>query len=321
MKILKVVGIVVLVIILVAAVGPFLVPVPALTDTVNAADLADADSLYIKVNGINFHYKRMGQGEPVMFLLHGFGASLFSWREVMEPLSHLGTVIAYDRPAFGLTDRPLPGEWSGENPYSFQAQVDQLFGLMDALGVKQAILVGNSAGGTVATAAALAHPERISKLVLVDAAIYAGSGGPGWIRLLAGTPEMNHLGPLIVRSIQSSGLELIKTAWHDPSKLTQAVFDGYTRPLKARNWDRALWELTHSSNPPDLVRRLTEIKTPTLVITGDDDRIVPTAQSLRLAKEIPGAELVVITAAGHVPQEEKPQEFIGAVQRFISKGS
>ena len=92
----------------------------------------------------------MGQGEPVLILLHGFGASEFSWREVMEPLSTYGRVIAYDRPAFGLTERPMEGNWTGTNPYSVQGNVELLDGLMDELGVDKAILVGNSAGGGVA---------------------------------------------------------------------------------------------------------------------------------------------------------------------------
>ena len=142
-------------------VGPFLIPVPPLENTVPPAQLAEPDSQFVEVNDLTVHYKETGSGEPVFVLLHGFGASLFSWREVMAPLSQFGRVIAFDRPAFGLTERPLPGEWDGQNPYSPEAQVDLVIGLLDALGVDQAILVGNSAGGTVALNTTLAHPERV----------------------------------------------------------------------------------------------------------------------------------------------------------------
>ena len=126
-------------------VGPFLVPVRPLKGTVPPEQLADADSRFIDVNGVKLHYKTLGSGEPALILLHGFAASTFSWREVMAPLAELGTVVAYDRPSSGLTERPLPGDWTGDSPYSPDAQVAQLIGLMDALGLSQAVLVGNSA--------------------------------------------------------------------------------------------------------------------------------------------------------------------------------
>jgi alpha-beta hydrolase superfamily lysophospholipase len=132
----RIAGSLLLIILAILLIGPFLVPVPPLENTVPAKSLKDADSLFIEVNGVDVHYKKFGEGEPVFILLHGFGASLFSWREVTEPLAEFGTVIAYDRPAFGLTERPM--EWDGESPYSQDAQVELVVGLMDALGIEQA---------------------------------------------------------------------------------------------------------------------------------------------------------------------------------------
>ena len=315
-KFLRTTGIILTVLALIVLIGPFLVPVPPLENTVPVEQLVDADSKFVEVNGVNVHYKTWGEGEPTFILLNGFGASLFSWREVTEPLSQLGTVIAYDRPAFGLTERPL--EWEGESPYGPQAQVDIVIGLMDELGVEKAILVGNSAGGTVSMQVALQHPERVQALILVDAAVYAGGGAPAWSRSILKTPQMNHVGPLIARQLQAQGVEFIKTAWHDPSKITQDIFDGYQKPLQTENWDKALWQLTVASEESGLIERLAEITMPTLVITGDDDRIVPTEQSLRLADELPNAELKVIAQSGHLPHEEKPVEFMQAVIEFLS---
>ena len=315
-KFLRITGIILIILTLIVLIGPFLIPVPPLENTVPVEQLVDADSKFDNVNGINIHYKTYGQGEPTFILLHGFGASVFSWREVVEPLAQHGTVIAYDRPAFGLTERPL--EWEGESPYGPQAQVDIVLGLMDELGVEKAILVGNSAGGTVSMQVALQHPERVEALILVDAAVYAGGGAPSWSRPILKTPQMNHVGPLIARQLQAQGVEFIKTAWHDPSKITQDIFDGYQKPLQIANWDKALWQLTVASEESGLVERLAEITMPTLVITGDDDRIVPTEQSLRLADELPNAELKVIAQSGHLPHEEKPVEFMQAVIDFLS---
>jgi len=90
--------------------------------TLPIEQLADPDSLFVDVDGLEVHYKVAGQGEPTVVLLHGFAASVFSWRKVMEPLSEVGMVVAFDRPAFGLTERPMPGEWGEENPYSPEAR-------------------------------------------------------------------------------------------------------------------------------------------------------------------------------------------------------
>jgi len=309
-------GIILAAFILIISFGPFLIPVPPLENTVSVEQLVDADSKFVEVNGVNVHYKTWGQGEPTFILLHGFGASIFSWREVTEPLAQFGTVISYDRPAFGLTERPM--EWEGESPYGSQAQVDIVIGLMDALNVEKAILVGNSAGGTVSMQVALQHPDRVEALILVDAAVYAGGGAPSWSRPLLKTPQMNHVGPLIARQLQAQGTEFLKTAWHDPSKITPEIFAGYEKPLQVDNWDKALWQLTVASQESGLTERLSEITMPALVITGDDDRIVPTEQSLRLADELPNAELKVIAQSGHLPHEEKPLEFMQAVTEFLA---
>ena len=108
-------------------------------------------------------------------------------------------------------------------------------------------------------------------------------------------------------------------AWHDPSKITPEIREGYRLPLKAENWDRALWEFTAASERRDLPARLTEIHMPVLVVTGDDDRIVPTRDSLRLADELPGADLAVIEDAGHLPHEEQPGEFMRVLSTWLEK--
>jgi pimeloyl-ACP methyl ester carboxylesterase len=302
------------IILLLLLVGPFLVPVPPLEGTKPIEELADPDSRFVEINDLSVHYKTTGQGEPVFVLLHGFGASLYSWNAVMGPLGDLGTVIAYDRPAFGLTERPL--QWEGESPYSPQAQVNLLLGLLDHFGIERAILVGNSAGGTVAMNFTLQHPERVKALILVDPAVYGGGVALRGTRWLLRTPQMRHLGPLIARQIQTRGPELIRLAWYDPTRISEETLALYKKPLQAENWDRALWELTIASQESDLAERLDEFTLPVLVITGEMDKIVPTEQSVRLAGELPDAQLVVIPQAGHLPHEEQPAAFLEAVKSF-----
>lgn len=301
---------------LAALVGPFLVPVPPLKGTYPVRALADADSQFIKLNGLSVHVKTLGQGEPVFVLMHGFGASLYSWQAVTEPFSQFGRVITYDRPGFGLTERPL--SWRGQNPYGPEAQVALLITLLDHFMAGQAILVGNSAGGALAMQVAQAHPERVKALVLVDPAVYGGGGAPAWALPFLHTPQMRHLGPLLARQIQARGPELMKMAWHDPKQLTPKTLELYQKPLRVENWDKALWEFTAASHPLDLLGRLSEITQPALVVTGDDDRIVPTAESIRLSGELSNARLAVIRNAGHVPHEESPAAFMDAVHNFLS---
>lgn len=309
------------VVLLAALIGPFLVPVRPLPGLLPPERLADPDSRFIELNGLTTHYKIAGSGEPLILLLHGFGANLSSWKRVVAPLAELGTVVAYDRPAFGLTERPVGAElaaWPGPNPYSPDAQAEQVVALIRALGFERAVLVGNSAGGTVAMNTYLRYPDRVQALVLVDAAIYTGGGAPGFIRPLLRTPQVRHLGPLVARNVLSQGERLIELAWHDPSKITAEDLAAYRKPTQVENWDRALWEFTLASRDLKLAERLGEVRVPALVVTGDDDRIVPTAESIRLAADLPNAELVVFPACGHVPQEECPAAFLDAVTGFIA---
>ena len=297
--------------------GPFLIPVPPLKNTFPPKALADDDSQFVEINGLEIHFKKIGQGEPVFLLLHGFAASLYSWHAVMDQLSQLGTVIAFDRPGFGLSEHPI--SWQGQNPYSSDTQVELVIKLLDHFGVQQAFLVGNSAGGTVSVQVALEHPERVSALILVDPAIYNGGGVPQWVQPILGTPQMRHLGPLISRQIVKRGRDLIKLAWHNPALLPMDMMEFYQKPFQVENWDRALWEFTLASHAAGLGERLDELTLPVLVITGDDDRIVPTKHSIRLAGEIKNSSLVVIDDAGHLPHEEQPQLFLEAVIDYLRK--
>jgi pimeloyl-ACP methyl ester carboxylesterase len=306
--------------IILVTIVPLFWPVAPLENVEPVDALKDSDSQFIDINGINVHFKKAGTGEPYFILLHGFGASLFSWREIISPLSMYGTVIAYDRPAFGLTDRPLYGQWSGKNPYSTDGQVDMLFEVMDAMNIPCAILIGNSAGGTIAVLAALQHPNRVKALVEVDAAIFeSGNHLPVWVGDFLFTPQADRMGPVLMRSIQNWGVKFLVSAWHDPEKITKDILQGYQAPLHAPNWDKALFELLRAPQSQNIESRLSELQMPVLVISGDDDHIVPPASSIRLADAIASSTLAIIPNSGHVPQEEQPSLFMQVITDFVAK--
>jgi pimeloyl-ACP methyl ester carboxylesterase len=305
---------------LILGIGHFLIPIHPLENTVSPEELADPDSKFVDIHNIRVHYKSAGKGTDTLLLLHGFGANTFTWSKVVGSLSDYYTVIAYDRTGFGLTSRPMPGEWSGESPYSAESQADQAIALMDTLGIDKVVLIGNSAGGTIATLIALRYPERVKALILEDAAIYR-EGPPYWLYLIVHTPQVKRLGPLILREVREHFTDIVNIShlltWHDPSRQTPEIIEGYNKYYRVKNWDRALWELTLAYRPLHLEERLYEIEVPVLVITGEDDRIVPQEESVRVARKIPHAELMVISYAGHLPHEETPEEFFKVVNNFI----
>jgi pimeloyl-ACP methyl ester carboxylesterase len=313
-------GIVVVTLLFLTLIVPLAIPYPAAPDAVTPEVLADPDGEFTDVNGLNVYLRDDGRSAEALILLHGLGSSTVSWDDVAGTLAKAYRVIALDRPGFGLTARPMPGEWAGENPYSQTAQADMIVALMDQLRVQQAVLVGHSAGGTIAAITALRHPERVKALVFVDAAIYQGGGAPAWVRPLLGTPQMRRLGPWIVRYIFGSrGDQIIRSAWYDPGKITSERLAAYRRPLQLANWERAFWEVTLASQSLDIASRLDRLTMPALVITGDKDTWVATDLSRRLAEDLPRAQLAVIPQCGHVPQEEQPAAFLQAIMPFLEE--
>lgn len=303
------------------AVGPYLVPVPPLRGTRPPHDLADADSLFARLNGLDVHYKAHGEGQPLVVLLHGFGASAFSWRRVLASLGEIGLAVAYDRPAFGLTERPLcRGGWPrGASPYGLGAQVRLVLAMIAHLGAERAVLVGHSAGGALALETAYRFPQAVQGLVLVSPAVYTRTHAPRGLRPLLRTPQARRLGPLAVRAFVSRAAHFLARAYHDPSRITAEDLDGYRAITRANDWDRALWEFVLAAEEPAWSPQRALPDVPLLIMAGDDDRVVPTAQSIRLAHSLPGAGLALIAQCGHMPQEEQPEAFLKHVTAFLER--
>ena len=292
---------------------PFLIPFES-SGTMTASQV-EPNAEFVEAAGLQVRVERAdyvgdcGCKAPLIVLMHGFGASTFSWREVIQPLTEFGEVLAYDRPAFGLTDRPT--EWSGENPYGFAGNFALLDDLVAQFGDgRRIVLVGHSAGGQLAAEYARQSPALETSLVLVDAAILTtgqGSNGLGWFLQL---PQMQKLGPMLVAGIATSGDDLLEESYYNKAQLTQAVYDGYHKPLKIKGWEQAFYNFTIAPRENDLKENLSALTMPTLVMTGEHDTVVPAADAPLLHQQIAGSQLEVIADSAHLPQEEQPAAFM-----------
>lgn len=317
-KILTRVGLVVLALLLVA---PFLVPVET-SGTKDYKEVAGAGATFETAQGLDVYYEKTEfacqegkdcSNPPVIFLMHGFGANTFSFREVTEPLSQLGDVIAYDRPGFGLTERPTT--WDGQNPYGSIGQGLILGELIEKFASgRDVMLVGHSAGGTLAAQYAVDNPAELKALILISPAILTTGGSPSWLNWIYDIPQIDRMGPLLVSSIASSGMDLLDESWFNPELITEDVKAGYRKPLDIIGWERGFWEFNRAPRSFDVMDRLQEITVPTLLITGGTDTVVATANTEALATMIKGSILFVIPASGHLAQEETPQETMRAIR-------
>lgn len=293
-------------------------------------------------SGLEVNYVMAGNpgwatDSPVAIMLHGFGGSSFSFRGILEPVaSALGTcAIAFDRPAFGFTSRPVPpscGYWrearDGQNPYTLEAAVEITFRVADALAPgRPLVLLGHSAGAEVAVAAALAKPDRIAGLVLIAPAVALKATpqqNPRLVRAVSRIPCTGLVAAWALRLIVPRLPSALKSMWHDESRLTQDIIDGYMAPMKspANNWDRALWEFTvarsHDEDAPK-VESLQRIAAPCLVIAGAYDSIVPAAHAQTVAQSIPEAVIATIDDSGHLPHEERETETLEVIRAFLGQ--
>jgi pimeloyl-ACP methyl ester carboxylesterase len=303
-------------------IGPFLVPVGTsgtLTKEQAAAEIWNGQSKWVELAGHEVHYVEAGDPESdrLIVLMHGFGASSYSYRDVLEPLAFLGHVIAYDRAAFGFTERPTTWDI---NPYGAEGQLQVLDELIGIFGQgKEVFIVGHSAGGNLAASYTVENQEKLAGSVLYAPAVLNGGGGPSWLNWIYSIPQLNHLGPLLVSSIATNGLDLLYRSYNDPSQVDDQTLAGYTQPLKVKGWEKAFWEFNKAPRNTGISERLSEIAIPTLVLTGDNDLVVATADSVTVAGLISGSELVIIPQTGHLPNEESPSEFAAAVIEFVEK--
>ena len=260
------------------------------------------------------YYQKTGSGDVPIVLVHGFGASSFSWRENLDPIADAGfTVYAPDMRGFGLSDKG----W--DKSMSQDAQADRLKAFMDAQGIDRAVLSGHSMGGGIVANFALRYPDRVRGLVLVDPAIYGGTNS-GLASTLISLPGIQRWAQHAVRFILANddrNASTIKSAWFDPSKVTPDVLSGYRRALQTPGWDISLLALLRDGMSNNLGPRLKDLNVPTLIVWGEHDTWISPENAPKLNADIAGSKLVIIPNAGHVSHEEQPEEFNGLVIDFM----
>jgi pimeloyl-ACP methyl ester carboxylesterase len=242
-----------------------------------------------------------GSGPPLI-LVHGFGASTFDFEEfVLEPLARSHRVIAVDLYGHGWSQR------ADEFQYGWPLWSDQLAGTLDALGIERAAVAGHSMGGGVAAVFAGRHPERVERLILVDA-------------LFPLEPDEI---PLVFRGLQTpvlSPLMLGVVADVSPPGSSPAYVE------RARLWARIAgtrWALLGYLHDPNrrsgLSQAYSAIAAPTLVLHGTADPNVPYAAMERAAPAIRNARIVKLEGGGHFPFRDAPDVFVREVEIFLSE--
>jgi pimeloyl-ACP methyl ester carboxylesterase len=220
-------------------------------------------------------------------------------------------VVRFDLPAFGLTG-PSP-----TNDYSLDSYVRFTLAMLDRMGVRRCVLAGNSLGGTIALATALAAPERIERLVLVDSGGHpaAPASVPIGFRI-ARTPILRNL---VLVSLPRGVIESsVRNVYGDPSRVTPELVDRYF-DLTLREGNRAAVVERLQQIPPNAIAaKIPTLKVPTLILWGERDRLIPVESGRQFAQEIAGSRLVVYADLGHVPQEEDPARTVEAMRTFLS---
>lgn len=266
------------------------------------------DSRFVEIEGMNVHYRRTGQGDPIL-LLHDAGSSLHTWAAWTDSLSPDYQVISVDLPGFGLTGAHSRGSYSG---FMYAGFLEKF---ADSLGLRTFHLAGNGLGAQVAWFFAAEHPERIRKLMLLDAPGFEKKPA-NWLAWLARAPIINSiLHKITPRQFVRLGLEDL---YADDSLVSDSLvarhFELFLRPGARKAFtDRA--QVTEN-NPPAL-DFIEKIACPTLILWGAEDTSISPENAYSFHKKIRGSDLKIYENTGHWPQEEMPAQSVRDVRAFL----
>ncbi len=263
---------------------------------------------FAEVNGAQLYYEEAGNGHPLL-LIHGGLVHSSMWDDQFEAFTRHFQVIRFDLRGFGRSSPP-----AGEYAYHEDAR-----GLLDALSVRQAHVIGLSMGGKIAIDFALAHPERVTALVPVASALSGYGFSESTVRRIVEADNLLEAGKI------AAGVELENRLWVDgPARTPETVDPGVrerVRAMNTANYQRATDEGIELDLEPPAIDRLSEIGVPTLVIAGDQDVPDILAIAERLRRDIAGARLVIISDTAHQLNMEQPDEFNRIVLEFLRSSS
>ncbi len=275
---------------------------------------ATPPSQFLDVGGLKVHLRDEGvvsDAVPII-LIHGTSSSLHTWDGWVPHLGGTRRVVTFDLPGFGLTG-PSP-----EANYTMDAYVVFIGNLLKALDIKRCVLGSNSLGGNVAWETALAMPDRVEGLILVDAGGYPFKSAsiPIGFRL-ARIPVLNRfMENILPRSLIEASL---RNVYGDPSKVTADTVDLYFDMAVRAGNRRALLQRFQQSDFGAHADRIATLRTPTLILWGGRDQLIPPSNAERFHHDIEGSELVTFPELGHVPQEENPVQSVAAAKAFLNK--
>jgi pimeloyl-ACP methyl ester carboxylesterase len=250
-----------------------------------------------------------------MLFLHGLGGSTFSWRYMVAPFSGEHQVILIDFRGEGKSPKPH------DDHYSILDQAELIHQFILEHDLKNLTLVGNSYGGAVSLLVAMRlcaeNPPRLSKLILIDPGGYPDHL-PLFLKLLR-TPI---IGWLAVHSLppKTQIKMVLKKSYYNPANITQQQVDAYAGPLASPGGRHALLEIGKRAIPKDIQKYIDgypTISVPTLILWGEDDRVIPLLIGQRLKAAIPNSLLQQINHAGHIPQEEQPDATVAHMKGFL----
>ena len=292
------------------------------SNTTNSVNMQDIPLEKVRVGDIDVAYKMFGKGDPII-LFNGASDSMDAWDpSFLTGLSSNHTVIAFDQRGIGNTT-------AGSKPYTYLQLANDTSGLLDALKIPKADVMGYSLGGHIAQAFTISYPEKVNRLILV-ATSCGGKDGipkpPEFIKLqadvvnksLQNIPITQELKALNVASLGSGWVKLHPESVDIPANTTslQQLKPGLTPEIANKQKNLGIWENTNWSGVCDEEAKLAK---PTLVIAGTDDNdYMPHGNALILASKIPGAWLVQIKDAGHAVMGQYPAEISKILNTFLS---
>ena len=270
------------------------------------AKYTNSQSQFIEIDGMNVHYRMEGKGAPLM-LIHGTSASLHTWDAWTEILKEHFTIIRMDIPAFGLTGP------NAKDDYTIQYYASFINKFAEKMGLENFHVAGNSLGGYIAWYYTLQYPEKVNKLILIDAAGYPRESFPP-IFTFARMPMVSEL----MKSFTPKSLikRNLQQVYYDDSKISDALVDRYF-DLLLRAGNRGAFLARVKGETAYHHETIKNIKNPTLIQWGKHDTWIPLKDGEQFHKDIANSQLIVYDNGGHVPMEEIPLETAKDALKFL----